>query len=72
MQQQAAMWWVRLAVVAAMMAGAGAMSGVPTAAAATTVSIEGTRFLVDGQVTYRGAPAEGLLLNSRMVQALFD
>ncbi|MBA3331450.1 MAG: hypothetical protein H0T39_11405, partial [Actinobacteria bacterium] len=34
-------------------------------AAATTVSIEGTRFLVDGQVTYRGAPAEGLLLNSR-------
>ena len=41
-------------------------------AAATSVSIAGTRFLVDGQVTYRGAPAEGLLLNSRMVQALYD
>lgn len=39
---------------------------------ASTVSIEGTKFLVDGHVTYAGTSAEGLLLNSRMVQAVFD
>jgi len=71
-KQQAATWWMRLAVVAAAMSGLWIASGVPGAAAATSVSIAGTRFLVDGQVTYRGAPAEGLLLNSRMVQALYD
>ena len=38
----------------------------------TTVSIQGERFFINGSVTYPGAPAEGLLLNSRMVQATFD
>jgi hypothetical protein len=43
----------------------------------TTVSIDGERFLIDGEPTYRGRsyrgwPVEGLLLNSRMVQATFD
>lgn len=39
---------------------------------ATKVSIEGTGFLVNGQVTNPGTSAEGLLFNSRMVQAIFD
>jgi hypothetical protein len=43
----------------------------------TEVAIEGTKFLIDGRptcegVTWRGHPVEGLLLNSRMIQAIFD
>lgn len=43
----------------------------------TRVSIDGERFLFDGEPTYRGRSyrghrIEGLLLNSRMVQATFD
>lgn len=43
----------------------------------THVGIEGERFTIDGRPTYEGRryrdwPIEGLLLNSRMVQALFD
>ena len=43
----------------------------------TTIDIDGARFLVNGRPTYegvswRGRPVEGLLLNSRMAQAIFD
>jgi hypothetical protein len=43
----------------------------------TTVAIEGDRFLINGRPTYegrtwRGMKIEGLLLNSRMVQGIFD
>ncbi|MEM1166202.1 MAG: hypothetical protein AAGI30_07910 [Planctomycetota bacterium] len=43
----------------------------------TRISIEGERFVVDGVVThaghrYRDMPLDGLVLNSRMVQAIFD
>ena len=43
----------------------------------TTVSIEGDSFLIDGTLTYpgrayRGMRIEGLLMNSRMVQGIFD
>ncbi len=38
----------------------------------TTVRIEGDRFLVNGSPTYPGTEVEGLLLNSRMVQGIFD
>lgn len=43
----------------------------------TTVEITGTKFLVDGKVvnvgrTVRGVPVEGLLLNSRMINGIFD
>ena len=43
----------------------------------TRVTIEGADFLIDGRRTYagrtwRGHRIEGLLLNSRMVQAIFD
>ncbi len=43
----------------------------------TEVQIEGNRFLINGRptyqgVSYKGMPVEGLLFNSRMVQAIFD
>ncbi len=43
----------------------------------TTISIDDTRFMIDGEPTYvdreyHGKPIEGLLFNSRMVQAIFD
>ena len=47
------------------------------AARTTVVSIEGKQFLVNGRATYagrsyEGMTAQGLLLNSRMVQGIFD
>ena len=51
------------------------VSSTPTVATGTgitDVSIQGTRFLINGSVTYPGTDIEGLLLNSRMVQAVFD
>ncbi len=43
----------------------------------TEVTIDGTRFLINGRPTYMGVThrdqlMEGLLLNSRMIQAIFD
>lgn len=38
----------------------------------TGVSIQQDRFLLNGVVTHPGTAAEGLLLNSRMIQAIFD
>jgi len=43
----------------------------------TIVSINGEKFLINGQPTYKGRtwqgyPIEGLLMNSRMVQGIFD
>lgn len=42
------------------------------AAGATVVSIEGDRFKINGKLTYPGTKLEGLLMNSRMVQATYD
>jgi hypothetical protein len=47
------------------------------AARKTTISIDGDRFRINGRPTYegrsfRGMKIEGLLLNSRMVQGIFD
>lgn len=39
---------------------------------ATTVSIKGTRWQINGQITYPGTPAEGLLMNVRMVNSTFE
>ena len=41
------------------------------------IAIDGTRFLLDGKPTYegveyQGSSVEGLLMNSRMIQAVFD
>lgn len=43
----------------------------------TEIQIDGPRFLINGRPTYpgvswRGKPIEGLLMNSRMIQAVFD
>lgn len=43
----------------------------------TTIAIDGDRFLINGQPTYpgrswKGKKIEGLLMNSRMVQGIFD
>jgi hypothetical protein len=51
--------------------------GVAIAAPRTVISIQGDRFYIDGQPTYKGRTwqghsIEGLLLNSRMVQGIFD
>ena len=43
----------------------------------TTVEIHDDKFTIDGEVTYRGRdwrgyPIEGLLMNSRMIQATLE
>ena len=40
--------------------------------ATTKVTVDGTRFRINGAVTYRGKPAEGQLMNVRMVHAVFE
>ena len=40
--------------------------------AATRVTVDGTRFRINGAITYRGKPAEGQLMNVRMVHAVFE
>ncbi len=52
-------------------------SPAPTAGLKTAVSIRGEKFHINGQPTYQGRTwqgksIEGLLLNSRVVQATFD
>ena len=49
----------------------GARSAIASASQ-TVVSIQGTRFLINGRLTSPGKPAEGQLLNTRMAQAIFD
>jgi hypothetical protein len=49
----------------------------PAAAAKTTVSIQGERFFINGRPTYegrryQGLKIEGLLLNARLVQGIYD
>ena len=56
---------------------AGAAPLAMRAAARTTVAIQGDGFLINGQPTYKGRSwhgmkIEGLLMNVRAVQALFD
>ncbi|HEX2218672.1 MAG TPA: hypothetical protein VHG35_07685 [Gemmatimonadales bacterium] len=52
--------------------------GTPAAAdpagsiGSTRVTIEGGRFKINGALTYRGAAAEGLLMNVRMVNSVFE
>jgi hypothetical protein len=58
---------------------AAALAGLPAYAAGrkTTAAIDGDRFLINGQPTYAGRTwrdmrIEGLLMNARMVQGIFD
>lgn len=52
--------------------GVAAAPAVGAAAPRTRVSIAEGRWHINGEVTYRGARAEGLLLNVRMVNATFE
>src|SRR5471032_2177621 len=63
------------------LAGLGSIAGTKMAAAApthkTSVSIQGNRFLINGQPTYpgrsyNGKKIEGLLFTSRMANAIID
>src|SRR5687768_7484440 len=40
--------------------------------ASTRVTVDGTRFRINGAIPYRGKPAEGLLMNVRMVNSVFE
>ena len=42
------------------------------AGAGTRVSIDGNRFRINGSLTYQGRPAEGALMNVRMVNSVFE
>ncbi len=68
--------WKGLTVAAVMLALALTVLA-ETEVATVTVAIDGEKFLIDGRPTYSDVPnvnprALGMLLNSRMVQALFD
>jgi hypothetical protein len=59
------------------LAGAAALSAARAATRRTAVSIAGDAILINGRPTYagrsyRGKKIEGLLLNTRMVQGIFD
>ena len=45
---------------------------VSIAAGGTTVSINETQWKINGDITYPGTPAEGLLMNVRMVNSTFE
>ncbi len=45
---------------------------VSVAAGGTTVAINGTQWQINGAITYPGTPAEGLLMNVRMVNSTFE
>src|SRR3954463_16504668 len=68
--------WVKgVLVVAGLCVAASALAEEP--ARRTVVSIDGRAFRVNGEPTYKGRTfngmkVEGLLLNSRMVQGIFD
>lgn len=58
-------------------AAPGLMSAAPDRQSKTEIGIDGNRFILNGRPTYpgrtyRGRKIEGLLLNSRMVQGVFD
>jgi hypothetical protein len=54
------------------LAGCVALAAACGRHAPTVVSIDGERWQVNGRVTYPGTAAEGLLMNVRMVNAVFE
>jgi len=70
------MRWVLFAGLVCVVCGQ-AMAGEAPVKRSTTVSIDGQAFVINGRPTYqgreyKGMKIEGLLLNSRMVQGIFD
>jgi hypothetical protein len=67
----------RRSFLATISAAALAATSAESASTRTTISIEGERFLINGRPTYegrayKGMKVEGLLMNSRMIQGIFD
>ena len=60
--------------VAALGLGAQVAAAAPASSTTpgTQLSITGTSFAIDGQVTHQGLANEGLLMNSRMINGIFD
>ena len=73
--QQLMVFKVALGFAAALaftLASVAAPSAGNATASRTRVSIAGGHWQINGEVTYPGAQAEGLLLNVRMVNAVFE
>ena len=67
---------IRLPVLAALIVSS-LLGATAPYGAKTTVSIEGEKFFINGRPTYegrtwKGKKIEGLMMNSRMVQGVFD
>src|SRR4051812_33914305 len=54
------------------LASAPTTSGAATFIPKTSISIDGTRFRIDGRITTPASPARGLLINTRMANGIFD
>jgi hypothetical protein len=63
---------LRVLVIAGFVLGRFVLLAPASAITNTIVSISGTRFTINAQVTYPGRRARGLLLNSRMANAVID
>ncbi|MGQ9506185.1 MAG: hypothetical protein ACUVQR_14890 [Thermogutta sp.] len=61
-----------VAVVFSYREATGNDSSQDTRQSRTVVSVNGPRWLINGHVTYPNTPAEGLLMNVRMVNATFE
>ena len=64
--------WFGLSPGPAALVGVSLMLAATGGVAAARVSITGNRWHFNGAVTYLGTPAEGLLMNVRMVNATFE
>src|SRR5262245_62560134 len=68
---------MRMTAVIAIVFSASATAADPPAVRKTEVGIKGDAFTINGEPTYKGRTwnghkVEGLLMNSRMVQGIFD
>jgi hypothetical protein len=68
---------LKLAILIILFALYGNMNAMTKKGIQTTVAIKGDKFLINGKPTYQGRswnghPIEGLLMNARMVQGIFD
>jgi CubicO group peptidase (beta-lactamase class C family) len=61
-----------VAVICLISSGEADASSGPEGSERTRVSIKGTRWHLNGRLTYPGTEAEGLLMNVRMVNAVFE
>jgi hypothetical protein len=66
--------WMMICLIASLplLAAAAADEGKPRFRPHTRLTLAGGRWRLNGQVTYPGARAEGLLMNVRMVNATFE